>query len=121
MDRYGKSKTGVDFIYSSGDLIGVGVISACQEKNIPVIGYGDDLNSLAPEQVVSTVQWNTGITFNAVLDKIKDGTFKTEIYSGQLADKSITLADYHGLLDENTQKLVEEVKKGIIDGKIETK
>lgn len=28
-------ESGVDFIYSSGDLIGVGVISACQEKNVP--------------------------------------------------------------------------------------
>lgn len=114
-------ESGVDFIYSSGDLIGVGVISACQDKNIPVIGYGDDLNSLAPKQVVSTVQWNTGITFGEVLDKIKKGTFKTEIYSGLLSDKSITLADYHGLLDKKTQNLVEKVKKGIIDGSIKTK
>ena len=27
-------ESGVDFIYSSGDLIGVGVISACQEKTV---------------------------------------------------------------------------------------
>ena len=114
-------ESGVDFIYSSGDLVGVGVISACQEKNVPVIGYGDDLNSLAPKQVVSTVQWNTGITFGAVLDKIKNGTFKTEVYSGLLSDESITLADYHGLLDKKTQDLVETVKKGIIDGSIKTK
>lgn len=114
-------ESGVDFIYSSGDLIGVGVISACQDKNVPVIGYGDDLNSLAPKQVVSTVQWNTGITFGEVLDKIQKGTFKTEIYSGLLSDKSITLADYHGLLDKKTQNLVEKVKKGIIDGSIKTK
>ena len=99
----------------------MGVISACQEKNVPVIGYGDDLNSLAPKQVVSTVQWNTGITFGAVLDKIKNGTFKTEVYSGLLSDESITLADYHGLLDKKTQDLVETVKKGIIDGSIKTK
>lgn len=114
-------ESGVDFIYSSGDLIGVGVISACREKNVPVIGYGDDLNSLAPKQVVSTVQWNAGITFGAVLDKIKNGTFKTEVYSGLLSDESITLADYHGLLDKKTQDLVETVKKGIIDGSIKTK
>ena len=114
-------ESGVDFIYSSGDLVGVGVISACQEKNVPVIGYGDDLNSLAPKQVVSTVQWNTGITFGAVLDKIKNGTFKTEVYSGLLSDESITLADYYGLLDKKTQDLVETVKKGIIDGSIKTK
>lgn len=113
-------ETGVDFIYSSGDLIGVGVIAACQEKNVPVIGYGEDLNELAPEQVISTVNWNTGISFGTILDKIKDGTIKSKVYNASLADGSITLASYHGLLDAQTEKLVEEVKQGIIDGTVET-
>jgi basic membrane protein A len=113
-------ESGVDFIYASGDLIGVGVIAACEEKNVPVIGYGDDLNELAPKQVISTVNWNTGITFGTVLDKIKDGTFESTVYSASLAEGSITLASYHGLLDKDTQKLVETVKNGIIDGSIKT-
>lgn len=113
--------SGVDFIYASGDLIGTGVIAGCQEKNIPVIGYGEDLNSLAPKQVITTVNWNSGISFATIIDKIANGTFESTVYNASLKDGSIFLADYHGLLDEKTQKLVEEVKQGIIDGKIKTK
>lgn len=113
-------ESGVDFIYASGDAIGTGIIAGAEEADIPVIGYGGDLNELAPNNVISTVQWNTGITFNLIIDSIADGTFESGVYESHLADGSITLADYHGLLDEETQNLVEEVKEKIINGEIET-
>lgn len=113
-------ESGVDFIYASGDLIGTGIIAGCKEKNVSVIGYGKDLNELAPEQVISSVNWNSGISFNSIIEKIQDGTFKNTVYSASLADGSISLADYHGLLRDDIVKKVDEVKQGIIDGEIKT-
>ena len=113
-------ESGVDFIYAAGDSIGTGIIAGCEKENIPVIGYGKDLNELAPKNVISTVNWNSGISFGTILDKIQDGSFKNTVYNASLSDGAITLADYHGLLSKDIQKKVEDVKKGIIDGKIKT-
>lgn len=113
-------ESGVDFIYAAGDSIGTGIIAGCEEENVPVVGYGKDLNDLAPDQVITTVNWNSGISFGTILDKIEDGSFKNTVYNASLADGSITLADYHGLLNEDIQKKVEDVKQDIIDGKIKT-
>ena len=70
--------------------------------------------------MISTVNWNSGISFGTILDKIQDGSFKNTVYNASLSDGAITLADYHGLLSKDIQKKVEDVKKGIIDGKIKT-
>lgn len=114
-------ESGVDFVYASGDSIGLGIIEGCAEAGVPVIGYGSDLNELAPEYVVSTVNWNAGISFNTILDKILDGTFESTVYDASLADGSLTLADYHGTIDEELQNTVEEVKEKIISGEIAVK
>lgn len=114
-------ESGVDFIYASGDSIGLGIIEGCAQEGVPVIGYGSDLNELAPEYVVSTVNWNVGISFSSIFNKIQDGTFESTVYDASLADGSIFLADYHGTIDEELQNEVEKVKEKIISGEIKTK
>lgn len=114
-------ESGVDFVYASGDSIGLGIIEGCAEAGVPVIGYGSDLNELAPEYVVSTVNWNVGISFDTILDKIQAGTFESTVYNASLADGSLTLADYHGTIDEELQNTVEDVKEKIISGEVAIK
>ncbi|HWQ99091.1 MAG TPA: BMP family protein [Clostridia bacterium] len=113
-------EAGVSFIYASGDAIGLGIIEAAKEKNILVVGYGTDLNSLAPENIVSSVIWNVGVTFNAIVDDVKNGTFKNTTYSQGLAEGAVILADYHGTVPDDIAAKVEEVKQKLLSGEIKT-
>ncbi|MDR0519935.1 MAG: BMP family protein [Clostridiales Family XIII bacterium] len=109
---------GADFIYASGDAIGLGIIDASKEKTIYVAGYGTDLNSLAPENIVTSVIWNTGITYNHIIDDIKAGSFKNTIYREGLQEGAVTLADYHGTVPDDIAAKVEEIKEKIFNGEI---
>ncbi len=111
-------ESGVGFIYASGDSIGLGIIEAAKEKNIPVVGYGTDLNELAPEQVVSSVIWNVGITFDEIVEAVKNGTFESRLYAPGLKEGAVYLADYHGTVPEDIQQKVEEVKNLLISGEL---
>jgi basic membrane protein A len=109
---------GADFIYASGDAIGLGIIDASKEKTIYVAGYGTDLNSLAPENIVTSVIWNTGITYNHIIDDVKAGTFKNTIYREGLQEGAITLADYHGTVSDEIAANIEAIKEKIYSGEI---
>jgi basic membrane protein A len=112
---------GVDFIYASGDAIGLGIIEASKEKGVYVVGYGTDLNELAPKNIVTSVIWNVGVTFNAIVDDIKNGAFSNKIYYHGLEKGAVVLADYHGTVDSETAAKVEELKKKIESGGVPLK
>lgn len=113
-------ESGVDFIYGSGDQIGLGIIKGAAENKVPVVGYGGttDLKETAPEYVATTVLWNAGKTFGNIVDDIRGGKFKTKIYYATLGDEAITLAPYNELVTEDIQKKVEEVREKIKNGEI---
>jgi basic membrane protein A len=111
-------EAGAGFIYASGDAIGLGIIEASKEKNIPVIGYGTDLNELAPKNIITSVIWNVGITFNAIVEDIKNGRFSNNIYYQGLDEGAVVLADYHGTVDAETAAKIEEIKQKLASGEI---
>ncbi|MDR2767117.1 MAG: BMP family protein [Treponema sp.] len=111
-------EAGVGFIYASGDAIGLGIIEASKEKSIPVVGYGTDLNELAPKNIITSVIWNVGITFNAIVEDIKNGRFSNSIYYQGLEEGAIVLADYHGTVDSQTAAKIEEIKQKLSKGEI---
>ncbi|MDR2143696.1 MAG: BMP family protein, partial [Treponema sp.] len=101
-------EAGAGFIYASGDAIGLGIIEASKEKNIPVVGYGTDLNELAPKNIITSVIWNVGVTFNAIVEDVKNDRFSNSIYSQGLEEGAVVLADYHGTVDPETAAKIEE-------------
>jgi len=111
-------ESGVSFIYASGDAIGLGIIAAAKEKEIPVVGYGTDLNSLAPQQVITSVIWNVGVTFNTILDDVKNGTFKNTPYSQGLKEGAVTFADYHGTISDDIIAKIDGIKAKLNSGEI---
>ncbi len=113
-------ESGVSFIYASGDAIGLGIIAAAKEKGIPVVGYGTDLNSLAPKQVITSVIWNVGITFSTILDDVKNGSFKNTIYFQGIKEGAVYFADYHGTISDEVAAKVQEIRAKLESGEIPT-
>lgn len=66
---------GADVIMHAADTTGLGVIEACVEKNVYVMGYGSDQHDLAPDLMLTSVVEIVPPVIAGQVDRIKDGTF----------------------------------------------
>ena len=71
----GMYDAGADVIWHSGDGIGLGVVNAAKEKNMYVLGNVEDQKSLAPENVLSGLQYEWGNALETIFASIYDGSF----------------------------------------------
>lgn len=71
----GMYDSGVDVIWHSGDGIGLGVVNAAKEKDQYVLGNVEDQNSLAPENVLSGLQYEWANALETIFNSIYDGSF----------------------------------------------
>ena len=71
----GMYDSGVDVIWHSGDGIGLGVVQAAEEKDMYVLGNVEDQKSLAPNNVLSGLQYEWGNALETIFASIKDGSF----------------------------------------------
>ena len=65
---------GADVLFAERD----GVISAAQEHGLPVFGMMVDQKDQAPEHVVSSLVWHMRPTIEAVVEQVKDGSYKAQ-------------------------------------------
>ena len=66
---------GADVIMHAADTTGLGVIEACVEAGIYVMGYGSDQHDLAPELMLTSVVEIVPPVIASQVDRIKDGSF----------------------------------------------
>ena len=64
----------VDIVVQVADTTGRGVIAACVEADIAVIGTVADQNELAPENTMTSIGMDTGLLVNITADRIENGT-----------------------------------------------
>jgi len=114
-------EAGADFIIGVGDGITMGVIQAAKEKGIYAVGSFGDMNKLAPDNVITSVIWNTYPCYKKMIESIRNGTWEGEECALGLADGAVELAPYYNLADKIPQEVkdkVEQTKQDIINGKI---
>ncbi len=70
--------TGVDVIIGIGDACDAGAIQACQEKGIKFIGWSGDLNTLAPDIVLTSGVQSVSTIIDGVGQNILEGKFVAE-------------------------------------------
>lgn len=66
---------GADVIMHAADTTGLGVIEACNEKDVYVMGYGSDQHDLAPTLMLTSAVEIVPPVIASQVDRIKDGTF----------------------------------------------
>ena len=95
----------------------MGVIDACVEKNVKVIGYGGDQRELAPDQMLCCLGVNTAKCISDQIEKIQNGTF-SGIQREGIATGAIYITEYGTACSQESIDKCNEVIKGITDGSI---
>lgn len=96
----------VDIIVQIADTTGRGIIAACQDFNITVIGTVADQAVLAPEVTLTSIGMDTPLFMETVIQHIMNGTFEEEL-GGTAADINIGdfLYPFHQFEDVVPQSL----------------
>jgi len=117
----------VDFIAISLSGPGFGAIDAAKDHNAKggnkayVVGAFVDMNSRAPDTVITSALWLTTQPTLKLIDIIRAGKFEGKNYEFFMADGSSDLAPYHqleGEIPQDVRDKVAQVRQDIIDGKI---
>lgn len=108
---------GADVIMHAADTTGLGVIEACVEKNVYVMGYGSDQHDLAPELMLTSVVEIIPPVIASQVDRIKDGSFGGIYKPGlgvgvELAPLNETIVDAD--LATEIQNLIKDVTNGTV-------
>lgn len=113
---------GADVVFHAAGGVGIGVIEAAKENNKWVIGVDRDQQAEAPDNMLVSTIKGVGDAVRLIVEEYQKGDFKGgETVRFTLADDnavSIAYAD-NGLVKDEIKEKVEQIKKDIIDGKIE--
>jgi len=121
----GMYDSGVDVIWHSGDGIGLGVVQAAEEKDMYVLGNVEDQYDLAPNNVLSGLQYQWGNALETIFASINDGTFFAEgkeivmINVGNGGLSMTELNDVKGWLTEEDIAAIEDVYAQLGENAIE--
>ena len=106
----------VDVIWHSGDGIGLGVVQAAEEKDMYVLGNVEDQKSLAPNNVLSGLQYEWANALDRIFTSIQDGTFvsdgEKETYMINVANGGLSMTelnDVKGWLTEDDIAVIQDV------------
>lgn len=105
-----------DVIMHAADTTGLGVIEACVERDVYVIGYGSDQHDLAPDQMLTSVVEIVPPVIASQVDRIKDGTFGG-VYKPGLG-VGVELAALSDVIPADIASEVEGIVASITDGTI---
>jgi basic membrane protein A len=114
-------EAGADIIFGNGDGQNIGVLQAASEAEIPAIGAVRDQFNVAPNVVLTSVEWGFGGGIPVVIGEFIDGSFSGKIYEIGL-EEGAHLSPYHDNADkipEEIQQLLEEKQQEILDGTLE--
>ena len=121
----GMYDAGVDVIWHSGDGIGLGVVQAAEEKDMYVLGNVEDQYDLAPNNVLSGLQYQWGNALETIFASINDGTFFADgkeivmINVGNGGLSMTELNDVKGWLTEEDVAAIEDVYAQLGENAIE--
>ena len=112
----GMYDSGVDVIWHSGDGIGLGVVQAAEEKDMYVLGNVEDQKTLAPNNVLSGLQYEWGNALDRIFAAISDGSFisdgEKETYMINVANGGLSMTeinDVKGWLTEDDLAVIKDV------------
>lgn len=111
---------GADVLYHVANQAGTGVIKAADENNILCLGNSYDQNSISPNCVVSSTEYNIPQVIVKAIEDVKNKTFKGGVFQLGMAEGIVTIAPYHGFEDKIPQELKDLVNKRIEEIKNKT-
>ncbi len=111
-------ENGVDVIMHSASETGNGVIDACREKEVQVIGYILDQANMAKDYVMASVVLDVERIYQQKLLEVDNGNFKPGVWTVGLAEGFLDLCGYNKKVPIRLQEDVKRIKSEIIRGEI---
>jgi basic membrane protein A len=120
----GMYDSGVDVIWHSGDGIGLGVVNAGLQSDKLVLSNIINQNVLAPNNVVSGIDYRWDLVIRDIVQDVLDGNFlnrENKFYWIDVANKGLQVSSFNQFKDQYPASVFEkmnEIEKGILDGSI---
>lgn len=120
----GMYDSGVDIIWHSGDGIGLGVVNAAKTENKLAMGNVVDQNVLAPNNIISGIEYDWAPVIKNIIDDIMDDNFtnrEDKYYWLTVANGGVKVTPFHGFEDQvsdEVKKILQDTIDGISDGTI---
>lgn len=120
----GMYDSGVDIIWHSGDGIGLGVVNAALESNKLVLSNVVNQNVLAPNNVVSGIDYQWDLVIRQIVDDVMKGNFmnrKDKFYWIEVANDGLMISDFHQFKNAYPASVFEKLEAihaGILNGSI---
>ncbi|MCA1325618.1 BMP family ABC transporter substrate-binding protein [Herbaspirillum sp. alder98] len=93
------------------------VLQTAQEKGVFGFGWDSDMQKFAPKAHLASVVIKWGVYYNAAVQQVMDGTWKSEHVWWGLPEKAIAIEKVNGeALPAGTTKSFEQQRQKIVDG-----
>ena len=89
---------------------------AAQEKGVYSVGYNTDMSSFAPKAHLTAPVWNWGPYYTAVVESVKNGTWKSEAAWPGLAEGIVDLAPFGPMVPQELRDKALAAKAEIAGG-----
>lgn len=93
-------------------------LQAAAERGALAGGNDSDMTRFAPEAYLTNPTWNWGPYYTKVVQSVIDGTWKSDQYSGSMADEMVGLAPLGSSVPDDVKKLVEDSKATAMKGEL---
>lgn len=90
---------------------------AAQERGVYSVGYNSDMSAFAPKSHLTSVIWNWAPFYTKVIEKVRNGEWKSDHYWWGLSEGVVGLSPYGDMVPEKVRALVDARKAEIRDGK----
>jgi len=105
---------GADVIAQHQDTPSAG--EAAQTASGYWVGYNDDMSRFAPDAWLTAPVWDWGPYYISVVEAIRDGTWESEQYYGNMADGLVKLSPVADVVPQDVRDQIATVQDEIIAG-----
>jgi basic membrane protein A len=94
-------------------------LQAAAERGALAGGNDSDMTRFAPKAYLTNPVWNWGPYYAKTVQAVKDGTWKSEQFLGDMADGSVDIAPLGVSIPADVKKLVGEARAKLLAGKLD--
>lgn len=109
---------GADIFLHTASETGNGVIEACNEQGIHVIGFTLDQQEMAPERMLTSLVVEVEKIYQAKIQEVVGNRFGSGIWTVGLAEEMVGLAPLSNAVPDEVAADINGVRQAIIDGRI---
>lgn len=114
---------GADILWQSGDGVGQGVLSACEEEDVLCMGNTTDQNELAPENTIASFVYDWAPVYKQMIEETAAGEYGDAFYWIEFGNEGVSVVYNEdvseGMIDEDLQAAIDEAVEGFVDGTLD--